>query len=368
MKYRFFSLICIVFFFTNQMAAEDGSLFVVKTESRGKCLRRGIGPMHIRNLESGRRRVAAVLERKSGHSADRERQATCPGRFPHTMHGEEARLELPLCNRPAIWSLSPAPPARKRTAIRPSTENPAYSLRILNHWDNMDRTVERGYAGQSLWDWEKLPDTSSGRYEAYARANASIGINGTVLNNVKCFSPNSSTAISGKGKDVGRHLPPYGIRVYLSVNFASPIILGKLHTADPLDKQVIRWWKDKTREIYRLIPDFGGFLVKANSEGQPGPCDFGRTHAEGANMLADALKPYKGIVMWRAFVYNPSDTDRAKQAYTEFKPLDGKFRSNVILQVKNGPIDFQHVSLTTHSSEPCTRLHSWQNFKLPKNT
>lgn len=134
---------------------------------------------------------------------------------------------------------------------------------------------------------------------------------------------------------------PYGIRVYLSVNFASPIILGKLHTADPLDKQVIRWWKDKTREIYRLIPDFGGFLVKANSEGQPGPCDFGRTHAEGANMLADALKPYKGIVMWRAFVYNPSDTDRAKQAYTEFKPLDGKFRSNVILQVKNGPIDFQ---------------------------
>ena len=161
------------------------------------------------------------------------------------------------------------------------------------------------------------------------------------MNNVNASPQILSTAYLEKVKTLADTFRPYGIRVYLSVNFASPIILGKLHTADPLDKQVIRWWKDKTREIYRLIPDFGGFLVKANSEGQPGPCDFGRTHAEGANMLADALKPYKGIVMWRAFVYNPSDTDRAKQAYTEFKPLDGKFRSNVILQVKNGPIDFQ---------------------------
>ena len=174
--------------------------FVVKTESRGKCLRRGIGPMHIRNLESGRRRVAAVLERKSGRSADRERQATCPGRFPHTMHGEEARLELPLCNRPAIWSLSPAPPARKRTAHPSLHGESGLQLRILNHWDNMDRTVERGYAGQSLWDWEELPGTSSGRYEAYARANASIGINGTVLNNVNASPQILSTAYLEKVK------------------------------------------------------------------------------------------------------------------------------------------------------------------------
>ncbi len=220
-------------------------------------------------------------------------------------------------------------------------EKPAYALRILNHWDNLDRTVERGYAGRSLWDWETLPDTSSGKYEAYARANASVGINGTVLNNVNASPEVLTAACLQKVKALADVFRPYGLRVYLSVNFASPMVIGKLPTADPLDASVARWWKEKVGEIYRLIPDFGGFLVKANSEGQPGPCDFGRTHADGANMLADALKPYRGIVMWRAFVYEPTEADRAKQAYMEFKPLDGQFRPNVIIQVKNGPIDFQ---------------------------
>lgn len=221
------------------------------------------------------------------------------------------------------------------------TEVPAYGLRILNHWDNLDGTIERGYAGQSLWNWDELPGKLSDRYEAYARANASVGINATVLNNVNASPQMLSTEYLQKVKALADVFRPYGIRVFLSVNFASPMQLGGLSTADPLDKAVIRWWKDKAKEIYQLIPDFGGFLVKANSEGQPGPCDFGRTHAEGANMLADALKPYKGIVMWRAFVYSPSDADRAKQAYLEFQPLDGQFRPNVIVQIKNGPIDFQ---------------------------
>lgn len=221
------------------------------------------------------------------------------------------------------------------------TESPAYNVRILNHWDNLNGTVERGYAGRSLWDWESLPDELSPRYEAYARANASIGINGTVLNNVNASPQSFSTENIEKVKALADVFRPYGIKVYLSVNFASPILLGKLATADPLDKNVIIWWQQKVKEIYASIPDFGGFLVKANSEGQPGPCDFGRTHAEGANMLADALKPYGGIVMWRAFVYNPTDNDRAKQAYLEFTPLDGEFRDNVIIQIKNGPIDFQ---------------------------
>ncbi len=221
-----------------------------------------------------------------------------------------------------------------------SEQSPAYDLRILNHWDNLDGTIERGYAGKSLWNWDELP-TLSPRYETYARANASIGINGTVLNNVNASPQILSNEYLLKVKALADLFRPYGLRVYLSVNFASPMVLGKLATADPKDKQVIKWWKNKAKEIYSLIPDFGGFLVKANSEGQPGPCDFGRTHADGANMLADALKPYKGIVMWRAFVYSPSDADRAKQAYIEFMPFDGTFRENVIIQVKNGPVDFQ---------------------------
>jgi len=219
---------------------------------------------------------------------------------------------------------------------------PALQLRVLNHWDNPDRRVERGYAGFSLWDWHRLPGYIDQRYIDYARANASIGINGTVLNNVNANSIFLTSLYLLKVKALADVFRPYGIRVFLSVRFSAPVELGGLSTADPLDPQVKEWWKQKADEIYRLIPDFGGFLVKANSEGQPGPQDYGRTHADGANMLADVLAPYGGVVMWRAFVYdNRSANDRAKQAYIEFKPLDGTFRKNVLVQVKNGPIDFQ---------------------------
>lgn len=220
-------------------------------------------------------------------------------------------------------------------------EKPSYEVRILNHWDNLDGSIERGYAGRSLWKWDDLPGKVSPRYEEYARANASVGINSVVLNNVNA-SPNMLREdYLKKVKVLADIFRPYGIKVYLSVNFSSPKVLGGLQNSDPLNKDVQKWWKDKAAEIYRLIPDFGGFLVKANSEGQPGPQDYGRTHADGANMMADALKPYHGIVMWRAFVYSPSKDDRAKQAYLEFVPLDGKFRDNVIIQIKNGPVDFQ---------------------------
>ncbi len=220
-------------------------------------------------------------------------------------------------------------------------EVPAYDLRVLNHWDNLDGTVERGYAGHSLWKWEELPSTVSSRYREYARANASVGINATVLNNVNASSRILSSEYLEKVAVLADIFRPYGIKVFLSANFAAPMQLDSLPTADPLDKAVAKWWRDKSDEIYRLIPDFGGFLVKANSEGQPGPCDFGRTHADGANMMARALAPHGGVVMWRAFVYSPTDADRAKQAYIEFSPLDGKFDDNVIVQIKNGPVDFQ---------------------------
>jgi alpha-glucuronidase len=220
-------------------------------------------------------------------------------------------------------------------------EVPVYDVRVLNHWDNLNGTVERGYAGRSIWKWEQLPDSVSPRYKEYARANASVGINGTVLNNVNASSKVLGSDYLAKVAKIADVMRPYGIKVYLSANFAAPMQLGGLSTADPLDPAVIKWWGDKATEIYNLIPDFGGFLVKANSEGQPGPCDFNRTHAEGANMLARALKPHGGIVMWRAFVYSPADADRAKQAYLEFQPLDGQFDDNVIIQIKNGPVDFQ---------------------------
>ena len=216
------------------------------------------------------------------------------------------------------------------------TEKPFYDLRILNHWDNPNGTVERGFAGHSIF-----VNPNPERLQMYARANASVGINGTVLNNVNAKPEALSTASLEQTKAIADLLRPYGIRVYLSINFASPIKVGGLPTADPLDKKVVGWWKEKVNEIYRLIPDFGGFLVKANSEGEPGPQDFGRTHADGANMLAGVLKPHKGIVMWRAFVYAPQSPDRANQAYLEFMPLDGQFADNVIIQIKNGPIDFQ---------------------------
>ena len=216
---------------------------------------------------------------------------------------------------------------------------PAFKLRILNHWDNLDASIERGYAGKSIF-W---PTFDPQHIKAYARANASIGINGTVLNNVNASPQMLSYENLIKVKQIAEILRPYGIRVYLSVNFASPMGLGKLKTADPLNPQVRKWWKRKTDEIYKLIPDFGGFLVKANSEGQPGPGDYKRSHADGANMLAEAVARYGGIIMWRSFVYgaNHKGEDRVKQAVSEFKPCDGKFKENVILQSKNGPLDFQ---------------------------
>ena len=234
------------------------------------------------------------------------------------------------------------------------TEKPQVGLRILNHWNNLDGSIERGYAGKSIFKWEEIKPGKNGkggsiskslhdRLITYARANASLGINGSVLNNVNA-SPKMMTAeYINKVKIIANILRPYGIRVYLSINFASPMALGYTKTADPLDKKVQQWWKKKAKEIYATIPDFGGFLVKANSEGQPGPGDYHRTHADGANMLADAVKPYGGIIMWRSFVYgaNHKGEDRVKQAVSEFKGMDGKFRDNVILQSKNGPLDFQ---------------------------
>src|SRR5574344_55494 len=223
-----------------------------------------------------------------------------------------------------------------------------FDLRLLNHWDNPNGTVERGYAGRSIWKWEeipsgkgKMPTALKERYEEYAKINQSYGINGTVLNNVNAKPMALSTDMLRKTKKLADIFRPYGIKVYLSVNFASPKALGNLETADPLNKEVQQWWQKKLKEIYQLIPDFGGFLVKANSEGEPGPMDYGRTHVDGANMLAEALKPYNGIVMWRAFVYSSQGGDRANQAYEEFINFDGQFADNVIIQIKNGPIDFQ---------------------------
>jgi alpha-glucuronidase len=230
--------------------------------------------------------------------------------------------------------------------IEDMISNPSYQIRVLNHWDNPDGTIERGYAGLSIF-WREGPtalivtEADKKLWNEYARANASIGINGSVLNNVNASPLILSKEYLQRVKAIADILRPYGIKTYLSVKFSSPTMISGLKTSDPLDPEVIKWWKDKVKEIYSVIPDFGGFLVKANSEGMPGPQDFGRTHVDGANMLAAALKPFGGIVMWRAFVYSPSDQDRAKQAYNEFVPLDGKFLDNVIIQSKNGPVDFQ---------------------------
>ncbi|MBN2368874.1 MAG: alpha-glucuronidase [Vicinamibacteria bacterium] len=222
-------------------------------------------------------------------------------------------------------------------------ERPRIARRLLNHWDNLDGSIERGYAGTSLWNWAELPGRVDGRLLDYARANASIGINGAVLNNVNARPESLSAEYLKKTAALADAFRPYGVRVYLSANVAAPKLLGDLPTADPLDPDVARWWRDKANEIYALVPDFGGFLVKANCEGQPGPQDYGRTHAEGANVLADALSPHGGVVMWRAFVYYKDDVDddRVKRAYGEFVPLDGLFRPNVFVQAKNGPLDFQ---------------------------
>lgn len=222
------------------------------------------------------------------------------------------------------------------------TSFPKIQLRVLNHWDNLDRTVERGYAGFSIWDWHKLPNYIKPRYIDYARANASIGINGAVLTNVNANALVLTPMYLEKVAALADVFRPYGIKVYLTARFSAPIEIGGLETADPLAPAVQKWWNNKVKEIYDYVPDFGGFLVKADSEGQPGPNNYNRSQAEGANMLADALKPFDGVVMWRAFVYNfDVNEDRAKQAFNEFKPLDGKFRDNVLVQIKNGAIDFQ---------------------------
>ena len=238
------------------------------------------------------------------------------------------------------------PLLRSKEFTRGIKSEPYYSLRLLNHWDNLDGSIERGYAGNSIfWDKDqaKLSKNNTQRLIEFARANASIGINGTVLNNVNASPKILTKPYLQEVKRIADILRPYGIRVYLSINFATPLALKQTKTADPLDKKVAEWWKKKAKEIYKLIPDFGGFLVKANSEGQPGPFDYNRSHADGANMLAEALKPYGGIVMWRCFVYGAKHKgeDRVKQAVSEFQPLDGQFRDNVILQTKNGPLDFQ---------------------------
>ena len=224
--------------------------------------------------------------------------------------------------------------------ITDETQKPFFKLRLLNHWDNLDGSIERGYAGNSIFEWFHLNEQL---IRDYARANASIGINGSVLNNVNASPKMLTKEYLREVKKIADILRPYGIRVFLSINFATPMALGYTKTADPKDASVARWWKSKAREIYKLVPDFGGFLVKANSEGQPGPGDYHRSHADGANMLAEALEPFGGIVMWRCFVYgaNHKGEDRVKQAVSEFKPLDGQFHHNVILQTKNGPLDFQ---------------------------
>lgn len=341
MKQRFYLLICIALFFINQMAAENGSRLWLR-QSGGA----GASVEALSRHASATLNIAAEELRQSWRgnpvilSIEKDKALAADG-FKIVCSEGKIRVISPTGTGLLYAAYHLLRLQESGQAIASTTENPAYTLRILNHWDNTDRTVERGYAGESLWDWEKLPHTLSQSYKDYARANASIGINGTVLNNVNASPGILSAEYLNKVKALADVFRPYGIRVYLSVNFASPMVLDSLPTADPLDKRVIRWWKKKAGEIYGLIPDFGGFLVKANSEGQPGPCDFGRTHADGANMLADALRPHKGIVMWRAFVYSPSDADRAKQAYLEFKPLDGQFRPNVIVQVKNGPVDFQ---------------------------
>lgn len=341
MKYRLLSLVYLTLLFTVQIAAEDGSRLWLRQASDAKAQITLPYQSATLNLAAGELRQAwkgnpVVLAIK------KDKQLKQDG---YCIQSKDGKVTISSPTETGIlygaYHLLRLQETASLQADFQLTENPAYNIRILNHWDNLDRTVERGYAGQSLWNWEELPGTLSNRYKEYARANASIGINGTVLNNVNASPQILSADYLLKVKALADEFRPYGLRVYLSVNFASPMVLDSLPTADPLNKEVIRWWKNKAKEIYRLIPDFGGFLVKANSEGQPGPCDFNRTHAEGANMMADALKPYKGIVMWRAFVYSPSDADRAKQAYLEFKPLDGQFRDNVIVQVKNGPVDFQ---------------------------
>ena len=256
-----------------------------------------------------------------------------------TQHGRQILAKTDVGAMYGKYALQRMERTGKASRVLDVREEPSYDRRILNHWDNLDNTVERGYAGWSIWHWgEPVPVRL---IEEYSRLNASVGINGSVLNNVNASPEILRRDYLERVAQIADIMRPYGIHVYLSVNFSSPAVLGGLPTSDPLNADVRKWWSEKVSEIYGLIPDFGGFLVKANSEGLPGPQDFGCTHADGANMLADALAPYDGIVMWRAFVYSPKSSDRANQAVEEFEPLDGQFRDNVIIQIKNGPVDFQ---------------------------
>ena len=309
---------------------EDGSRLWLRMEKTSMAATvTGVKCMAMTELQSYWQGGPVVLKRQKGMSADAYAIKSEGGKFVITAANDAGLLYGAF----HLLRLQQIGEATTGLDIR---EQPTYDLRILNHWDNPNGTIERGFAGRSIF---LNPDLE--RIKTYARANASIGINGTVLNNVNAKPEALATENLQKVKVIADQLRPYGIRVYLSINFASPIKVGGLKTADPLDNNVINWWKDKVNEIYKMIPDFGGFLVKANSEGEPGPQDFGRTHADGANMLGKVLKPHKGIVMWRAFVYAPQSPDRANQAYLEFMPLDGQFADNVIIQIKNGPVDFQ---------------------------
>ena len=323
-------LITVLFVWAQAVAAEDGSRLWLRFDGDGTASVQGVKCLAAEELQTNWKGVPVVLKRQKGMpregyriTADKSGVQILASTDVGLLYGAFHLLRLQQTGA-SCQALN-------------ITETPAYDLRVLDHWDNPDGTIERGFAGRSIF-WSK---DDRERIRQYARANASVGINGAVLNNVNAKPQTLSSETLTWVKTVADILRPYGIRVYLSVNFASPMRLDGLPTADPLDKKVVRWWEGKVKEIYRLIPDFGGFLVKANSEGEPGPCDYSRTHAEGANMLARVLKPYRGIVMWRTFVYSPNDEDRAKQAYKEFMPLDGKFLDNVILQIKNGPIDFQ---------------------------
>lgn len=302
------------------IANGDYSLIVGSKESLGSEIRKEIGNFDQINDEGFM--IKSILLNKKKHIVITGKQDV------GVLYGVYSFLRLIQTNQ-SIKNLN-------------ITDSPKTNIRILNHWDNLDRTVERGYAGFSLWEWQKLPDFIDQRYIDYARANASIGINGTVLTNVNANALILTPQYLEKVEALANVFRPYGIKVYLTARFSAPIEIGGLKTADPKDAEVIKWWKEKAKEIYKRIPDFGGFLVKANSEGQPGPQNYGRDHVEGANMLADAVAPFGGVIMWRAFVYSEHDVnDRAKQAYAEFVPYDGKFKENVIVQVKNGPIDFQ---------------------------
>ena len=308
---------------------EDGSRLWLRLDTVSTSMITGVKGTAMTELQTYWQGGPVVLKRQKGIAKDGYAIKSQDGKTVITAASDAGLLY-------GAYHLLRLQQTGKDCASLNISEVPAYDLRILNHWDNPDGTVERGFAGHSIF-----VNPEPARMKMYGRANASIGINGTVLNNVNAKPEALSTESLQKAKIIADQLRPYGIRVYLSINFASPIKVGGLKTADPLDADVIRWWKNKVNEIYQLIPDFGGFLVKANSEGEPGPQDFGRTHADGANMLAGVLKPHHGIVMWRAFVYKPQSSDRANQAYEEFMPLDGQFADNVIIQIKNGPVDFQ---------------------------